>query len=156
MDPVYIGAWLSLLAMIAGLLWKVIKLRDAARDLAAQTRRDHDEFARKVNVMWRFLNQRAKLALEEESTGGLMLSAAHREHKITLPKRVYEAFADLAPKLRMRYQESWQFLDEDALALEIQAEFGDEIIRDVCRPLGWNDGKCLQAAAIIAQESPII
>jgi hypothetical protein len=61
--------------------------------------------------------------------------------------------AHLAPDLQDIYAREWHDLDDNALALAIEARFGDRIVREVCIPNKISHFECLLIACAVAKEN---
>jgi hypothetical protein len=64
--------------------------------------------------------------------------------------------AQLAPDLQDIYDREWRELDDNALALAIEARFGDRIVQEVCIPNKISHFQCLLIACAVARETQLL
>jgi hypothetical protein len=98
----------------------------------------------KVDTMWDYLLKRA--AAEGVNRGLLTLNSPL---KITAAGRAM--LETLRPRLREFYEAHGQGLSEQDLARELEAAFGQDLVREVCIPNNINLGVCVLIALGVAK-----
>jgi hypothetical protein len=106
------------------------------------------EYRLKVDTMWNFLMQRAKVA-------GLENGILTANSPLRVSDTTRAAFGDLLiGQMRAVYKQmraKGPVTDHD-LTLQLQRSFGKQISEDVCPPMQMHLGECLIAAAILCRE----
>lgn len=139
-DSEVLAAWLGVaLTFLLGLL--------GVTRMLLKERDKRTESIRRLNVMWKAFTRRGEI--EAEKFG---MHELHDQDGNQVPGYVRARFASFADRLRAAYEKDWAALSATEAKFRIEEKFGNEIIERVCRPLEWDDGKCLQAAWLIARE----
>jgi hypothetical protein len=117
-------------------------------------RREHMELQAKVGTMWEFHLRRGKAEAIETGIVRHDYAHEHGDEEFVLTPNVRDAFRHNG--LDRRIQE-WAVreaanLNEHDLTIAIEKAFGDDLLNQICIPLGIRAGGCLYAAAIIARK----
>ena len=67
--------------------------------------------------------------------------------------KVREYFSALLPDLHQFHLSEGYKLKDDELMLKIEERWGPRIVKEVCTPLGWKDGRCLVVAVKLVRET---
>jgi hypothetical protein len=132
-----IGALFSVGVALIGIVYRGLKLRDWWRD---QWRVLNE----KVNTMWAAQLRRGQL--EGERTGVLLPERPHR-----INQEVWDGFVPIRDQIRLIYRRNPAQTDND-LALEIEKNYGEWIVENICRRFGIQEMACLLAAVIVAKQ----
>ncbi len=99
----------------------------------------------KVDTMWEFLLRRAKVEAVQAGVGVF-------NSPFLITEEAKKIVAPLAPRLREFGAKIGCTMSLSELALAIERQFGEELIRDVCIPNGLHAGACLLIACAVASD----
>lgn len=100
----------------------------------------------KVDTMWDFLMRRAQSEAVQKGLATMNSPMMVKDDALSI-------MAPLAVRLRGFYESMLVKPDDTHLALLIEAEMGDDILRDICIPHGLLMGACLPLAVAVAKSS---
>lgn len=101
----------------------------------------------KVDTMWAFQMRRA---VSEAVSSGL----ATLNSPLTFTSRALDTLAPIRDKL-IAFGKEHKGEDQLSLTYQIEAFFGDELLKDFCLPLKTSHGACILAALQIAKGAPV-
>ena len=101
----------------------------------------------KVETIWGFLMKRA---LSE----ALVQGVATHNSPVRVTDEAKEWMRDLLPPIRELYAKLGRRISDAELAMEIERQFGDRILHEVCIPRGLYMGACLLIAIQAVKEAP--
>lgn len=98
----------------------------------------------KVETMWGFLIKRAVVE-------GVLGDHMETHSPVRLINNSGSMLEHMAEEIHKRYLEKWQKLTEAEIGLEIEKEFGNRLVKEVCIPNGIGFGVCLVIAIAAAK-----
>lgn len=134
-------AWINTVCIVVSL---GVTLLIAFRSNLRVHEREIAEIKVKVETMWNFLLKRG--VAEGVNNGMLTMNSPVR-----LTPESARVMEHLAPELRAFRDDKFPALDEKQLALEIEKEFGDRLVKEVCVPNNISYGVCLLIATAVAR-----
>lgn len=99
----------------------------------------------RVKTMWDFLWRRAQSEVIKDKLGVM-------NSPIVVHDSSKEWMRGLAKELRTFYERLGRHLSDKELAFEIERQFGDRLLAEVCIPHGLHLGACLVIAVQVAKE----
>lgn len=143
-----IGSLTALVIALTGLMAALFKLLANRIDMVSKQGTIRDDITdRRVDRWGGFQLSRGRMEADRfysDSEGGM-----------DLEKSVMKAFEPIAPSLR-RIKYLRQNITPVMLAEEIEGEFGEWLVKHICRPLNVKDGACLaMALTVAASDGPV-
>lgn len=134
-------AWIN----TSGILLSLgVTLLIAFRSNLRVNEREIAEIKIKVETMWNFLLKRG--AAEGVNNGMLTFNSPLR-----LTPESAAVMEHMAAELRAFRDQKFPAADEKLLALEIEKQFGDRLVKEVCIPNNISYGVCLLVATAVAK-----
>lgn len=98
----------------------------------------------KVDTMWSFQMRRAMSEVVEKNLGVM-------ESPLVFNSHVIKELDPMKEALQTAYHRRWVGLTDAEMLLEIERDFGDQLIHRVCIPHNLSHGACLLLALTIAK-----
>jgi len=100
----------------------------------------------RVDLMWDFLMRRA-----------MSLAITNGYGEVNSPFKINtkseKLFANLKDELQAFYTSTGKNMTDGELMLEIEKQWGNKILKEICIPHNMTDGECLVIAAAIAKKN---
>ncbi len=138
-------------ACAAGILGFVVKLHKENMKSNTDAAIDRADIRMKVDALWQFQLDRAKIAAEQKAFGASHSPfAATAEAKLMVPP----LFATQLKAFYKTLDPAIQSNDVD-LAVQILTKFRTELMADLCKPYGLSQGECIPIAMDIARQAAV-
>jgi hypothetical protein len=137
MTPAEIAAWLSIAMSLVTLLgvFGVQAGRLAKMEL-------------KIDTVWDFQIRRAQ-------SEALMQGVATKNSPVTVTDEAKQWMKPLLMPIREFYSKLGRHLSDRELVIEIERQFGDRILNEICIPHGLSAGACLLIALQAAKDDAL-